>query len=159
MPIVCFVHVSFTTLQQVNLPYILWVTAYNTTFVLGYLLLDIYFAPSPTQSNMLRPKKLKSERLDVDPRVPPSPQVVAAAPLLEAVNKNGLALFLFVRSFLRFSPTSHDHMQANILTGFVNLTIRTMYTSDFWAMVILSGYAYAVCTAAWTFRGRRVINL
>ena len=29
--------------EQANLPYVLWVAAFNTTFLLGYLLIDTYF--------------------------------------------------------------------------------------------------------------------
>jgi glucosaminylphosphatidylinositol acyltransferase len=55
-----------------NLPYVLWVIAYNTTFLLGYLLIQILFFGLNT------------------------PHVEAVPYTLEAINRNGLALFLLV---------------------------------------------------------------
>ncbi|KAI9462017.1 GWT1-domain-containing protein [Lactarius psammicola] len=107
--------------RLVNLPYVLWVAAYNTTFLLGYLLLDLAFFPTPLAKSTPMP----------------------APPLLEAVNRNALAVFLL----------------ANVATGAVNLSMRTMYTSDGWAMVVLAAYAFGVCVFAWAVRGRRVWKL
>ncbi|KAL1715795.1 GWT1-domain-containing protein [Schizophyllum commune] len=125
--------------RMVNLPYILWVAAYNTTAILGYLALDLLFFPRP-------------ERYDPTSGLKRSPMAggqtkeyaQAQAPaLLEAINKNGLALFLL----------------ANLLTGIINLTTQTMYASDTKAMVILTAYAGVVCWVAWAVRGRRVVKL
>jgi len=63
-----------------------------------------------------------------------------AAELLEAINLNGLALFLL----------------ANVMTGVVNLALPTMYASDVKAMGILLGYSGLVCTVAWACRGSRL---
>lgn len=35
------------------------------------------------------------------------------------------------------------------MTGLINLTIPTMYTSDWGAMFILSVYSVGVCAVAW----------
>ncbi|KAL1726660.1 GWT1-domain-containing protein [Schizophyllum commune] len=125
--------------RMVNLPYILWVAAYNTSAILGYFALDLLFFPRP-------------ERYDPTSGLKRSPgaggqnkeYAQAQAPaLLEAINKNGLALFLL----------------ANLLTGTINLTTQTMYASDTKAMVILTAYAGVVCWVAWAVRGRRVVKL
>ncbi|KAL1666236.1 GWT1-domain-containing protein [Schizophyllum commune] len=125
--------------RMVNLTYILWVAAYNTTAILGYFALDLLFFPRP-------------ERYDPTSGLKRSPgagggakeYAQAQAPaLLEAINKNGLALFLL----------------ANLLTGTVNLTTQTMYASNTKAMVILIAYAGVVCWVAWAVRGRRVVKL
>ncbi|KAK7053023.1 Glucosaminyl phosphatidylinositol (GlcN-PI) nositol acylation protein [Paramarasmius palmivorus] len=118
--------------RLVNLSYILWVSAYNTSFILGYMVLDMAFF------SKARPSKSSKSSMDEpirDPGIPP--------PLLSAINKNALPVFLL----------------ANVATGVINLTIPTLDTSDFWAMVILGGYSYALCAVAWMFRGKRLLQL
>ncbi|KAI0922579.1 hypothetical protein AcV5_009512 [Taiwanofungus camphoratus] len=123
--------------RLVNLQYILWVSAYNTTFLLGYLFLDLFFFPSPlSRSTYSSVSKLK---------VHPDPtalskhdnrgcEVERGAPaLLEAVNRNGLVLFLL----------------ANIATGLINLSMATMYMLDWAAMLVLSLYASGISGVAW----------
>ncbi|KAH9053158.1 GWT1-domain-containing protein [Lactarius vividus] len=148
--------------RLVNLPYILWVAAYNTTFLLCYMLLDLAFFPTPLAKSTYSPVSgLKVVRRPSDddndkargatsPLVPPyramtssGPSPMPAPPLLEAINRNSLAVFLL----------------ANVATGVVNLSMRTMYASDGWAMGVLSAYAFGVCVFAWVVRGRRVWKL
>src|SRR5438477_1765453 len=73
--------------NKANLPYILWVAAVNTTFILAFVLLDMYYFPvSATKS-----KKAQTSRLTVPDKIPDisgaSPAVQASL-LLEAINKN-----------------------------------------------------------------------
>ncbi len=105
-----YIAVGLTCLQA-NLPYMLWVAAYNTTFLLSYLVIELLFSPD---------------------RPVPS--------LLEAINENGLAIFL----------------AANLLTGLINLSMKTMYADDFTSMIVLVGYSGAVCSIAWLGRGYRL---
>nr|GAT42781.1 predicted protein [Mycena chlorophos] len=97
--------------QLANLPYVLWIVAFNTSFILGYLLLDMAFYPAP--------KVLKKRPTDAPApassyfAAEPGTRVVAtdrAPPLLEALNKNGLPVFLL----------------ANVGTGIVNLSMQTI---------------------------------
>lgn len=87
---------------QVNLPYVAWVCAFNTTIILGYLLLDLVFFPSPLSKSIYSPtSKLKVQPdpvvLSHGRRSPRGPDDIAtAAPLLEAINRNGLVFFLLV---------------------------------------------------------------
>ncbi|KAI9438149.1 GWT1-domain-containing protein [Lactarius indigo] len=152
--------------RLVNLPYILWVAAYNTTFLLCYMLLDLAFFPTPLAKSTYSPVSgLKVVRRPSDdddddrtlspasPLVPPyrattttmssGPSPMPAPPLLEAINQNSLAVFLL----------------ANVATGAVNLSMRTMYASDGRAMGVLAAYAFGVCVFAWAVRGRRVWKL
>jgi glucosaminylphosphatidylinositol acyltransferase len=87
-----------------NLPYILWVIAYNTTFLLGYLIVQLLFFNYNT------------------------PNADAVPYTLEAINRNGLSLFLL----------------ANVLTGLVNMTINTLEASNIKAMAMLSLYALVI---------------
>ncbi|KAH9919571.1 GWT1-domain-containing protein [Fomitopsis serialis] len=116
--------------RLVNLQYILWIAAYNVSFILGYMCLDLAFFASPLSKSTYSPySKLKVQH---DPGSAPA--------LLDAINKNGLALFLL----------------ANLATGIVNLSMKTMYASDAVAMAVLSAYALAICGVAWVFRNRRL---
>ncbi|KAJ4491171.1 GWT1-domain-containing protein [Lentinula edodes] len=122
--------------RMVNISYIFWICAYNVSFILAYLLLDMVFFPSPSTTSKTKKKIDQNSASSLHPILP----TAIPHPLLDAVNKNGLVVFLV----------------ANIATGLVNLTIPTMYTSDLWAMVILCGYSYAICTTAWVLRGVRL---
>ena len=90
-----------------NLPYVLWTAAYNSTFLFTYLVIELLLSPTP-----------------------PTP------PLLEAINANGLVIFLI----------------ANLLTGLINLSMKTMYADGLTSLVVLVGYSAAVCTSAWLLR-------
>ncbi len=103
--------------RMANLQYVVWIAAYNATFILGYLVLDLAFFASPLSRSVYSPtSKLK---LHPDPRLLSATRhtVVAGAgagvdrrreagaeasvgaqPLLEAINMNGLVLFLLVRA-------------------------------------------------------------
>jgi phosphatidylinositol glycan class W len=103
-------HFVFTIVLQVptsrrttNLPFVLWALAHNMTI----LLLLEYVATNDNKS----------------PIIPC---------ILNAVNRNGLAVFLI----------------SNILTGLVNLTVDTLHASNEKAMVILLLYLAAVCGSA-----------
>lgn len=99
-----------------NLPYVLWIAAFNTSFLFAYLALQTSVSQSKAGSG-------------------------AGAPaLFEAVNKNGLAVFLV----------------ANLLTGGVNLTMDTIRTGHAKAMVVLISYLAVVLLVAWALRGRRL---
>jgi len=133
--------------RLVNLPYVTYVAAFNTSFLLGYLILDLVFFPSPMSKSVYSP----NSGLKVQPPDRASSHTArglllghglggGAPKLLDAINKNGLVFFLV----------------ANVTTGLVNFTIPTMYMSDAWAMVVLVGYTFWMCVAAWLCRGRKL---
>lgn len=92
--------------------------AYNTTFLLGYLIIEIAFFP-----------------VSLSPADTP-----AVPPLLDAINKNGLAVFLL----------------ANLGTGLVNVSMKTMYASDTVALGVLVAYSGGISALAWAGRGFRL---
>ncbi|KAF9224938.1 GWT1-domain-containing protein [Gyrodon lividus] len=123
--------------RMANLSYILWIVAFNTSFVLGYYLLDMLFFPARI-SKLKDPSDPSGKRiLQEDPT---TSRTKFAPALLEALNKNGLATFLL----------------ANVATGLVNLSFPTMYTSNGKAVLILTGYSFGVSVFAWSFRNRRL---
>ncbi|GAB1520319.1 Glucosaminyl phosphatidylinositol (GlcN-PI) nositol acylation protein [Rhizoctonia solani] len=135
-----------------NTMYVLWVTAFNTTFLVGYVLLEGIWGGSPrgqpAASDRLRGSSPKGFAPSF--KLPGGSDSIRNGPndsgtsgLLEAVNLNGLALFLV----------------ANIATGLVNMTIRTMYVPDGQAMLVLFGYTFAFSLCAWAFRGRRILSM
>ncbi|KAJ4473893.1 GWT1-domain-containing protein [Lentinula aciculospora] len=127
-----------------NLPYVIWTAAYNTSFVMFYLILD-NLAP-------LKTKRAHASRTSPSSlHLPPSSYFTNAVtkseseapPLLQAINLNGLALFLL----------------ANVATGLINLSMATMYASNSVAMVVLSAYSFSLCSVAWLCRKRRLWKL
>ena len=86
-----------------NLQYVIWIAAYNSTFILGYLVLDLVFFPSPLSRSVYSPtSKLKvhpnatRHELGAERGKEAAAGGGGAQPLLEAINKNGLVLFLLV---------------------------------------------------------------
>ncbi|KAF8584602.1 GWT1-domain-containing protein [Ramaria rubella] len=135
-----------------NARYVFWVAAFNTTFITAYLALDIIFYPPRLEqkalqrkpSNLLSPSSSPSAQRASEP----ASSIDTASPrkasiLLEAINMNGLPLFLL----------------ANIATGLINLMVQTMYSSDTEAMVILSLYAFGISAVAWVTKEKRIWKL
>ncbi|KAG5639550.1 hypothetical protein H0H81_012221 [Sphagnurus paluster] len=126
--------------RMVNVPYIFWVAAFNTSFILGYILLDMCFFSSRSVYSQKSKLKVPVEMsMDHPDR---RQQMQSAPPLLEAINKNGLLLFLV----------------ANLATGMINLSFSTMYMSDSPAMAILGTYTFGLCWVAWIFRSRKILR-
>ena len=94
-----------------NMPYALWVSAFNNAQLFLFCLLETIFFPSVHRASG---KDGEAERVSF-----------ATSHVLKAFNKGGLAIFLV----------------ANLLTGAVNLSVPTLDVSTAQAMAILIGYA------------------
>lgn len=101
-----------------NLPYMLWVVAFNTVQVFAFCLVDTVFFPA-----FYNAQETRAER---------EAYQTATSRVLRAYNRNGLALFLV----------------ANLLTGLVNITVPTLDVSQMEAMGILLAYAAVVTAVA-----------
>ncbi|KAK4241820.1 GPI-anchored wall transfer protein 1 [Achaetomium macrosporum] len=101
-----------------NLPYMLWVVASNSTLVLAFCLVDTLFFPA-----FYKAQDAKAEKEAYD---------TATSRVLRAYNRNGLAIFLL----------------ANLLTGLVNMTVRTLDVISITTMAILVGYMGALTAVA-----------
>jgi phosphatidylinositol glycan class W len=99
-----------------NLPYFLWISAFNCTQITAFCLVETIFFPQVYKNTDFSPKAENEIYKQATSRV------------LEAYNRNGLAIFLI----------------ANLLTGLVNLTVPTLHVSNTQAMGILLVYAAAL---------------
>ncbi|KAF9044961.1 GPI-anchored wall transfer protein 1 [Panaeolus papilionaceus] len=134
--------------RMVNAPYIFWIAAFNTSFLLSYLVILDMWIYSTTRENPKSKHHKTPEAAAQYLRIQQEQQALypiqSAAPgnpphLLHVINRYGLWIFL----------------GANVLTGLINLTISTMYTSDLKAIFILSLYSIAVCAVPWYIEGRK----
>jgi len=137
-------------------PYTAWVAAYNTSFLLGYLLL----APAPRARTVYSPhSKLKS----ASPSQPNldnsssqgtmrdrSGELSETATLLEAGTAMA-SLYFYCILFKLGTPQTRLIIglscpaQAKQATGLINLSMRTMDASDKHAMIILSLVYSRIC--------------
>ncbi|KAL3469658.1 GWT1-domain-containing protein [Aspergillus californicus] len=103
-----------------NMPYVLWVAAFNNAQLFLFCLIEMLFFPSASRAP-------KSEQAEEAERTS-----FATSPILKAFNRGGLAIFLV----------------ANLLTGVVNLTVPTLDVNNGQAMVILVIYATVITAIA-----------
>ncbi|KAI0976552.1 GWT1-domain-containing protein [Xylaria arbuscula] len=101
-----------------NLPYILWIAAFNTAQLTACCIIETIFFPAFYDST--------------DTKTEQEAYNAATSTVLRAYNRNGLALFLI----------------ANLLTGLVNMTVPTLDVGLAASMGILVGYATVLTTAA-----------
>ncbi len=125
-----------TSRRLANLPYVLWVAAFNTSFLLCYVLIYLFVLQPVEQSTDSAAQSSTQHGQDVTPADPVTPG------LLADLNRHSLTVFL----------------AANLLTGLVNVTTQTMYTRDSVALIILLMYTGACCALArlLTARGFRL---
>ena len=88
--------------------------AFNTSFILAYFLLDLFFFPSPLSTSIYSPtSKLKvpkeRRKFPTEAQTPPAKDAPA---LLQATNQNGLSVFLLVSEF-----TISDKSELTGITG------------------------------------------
>ncbi|KAL4880175.1 GWT1-domain-containing protein [Aspergillus karnatakaensis] len=103
-----------------NMPYVLWVAAFNNAQLFLFSLIETVFFPTVHRA-VASSKNEEAERT-----------AFATSPIMKAFNRGGLAVFLV----------------ANLLTGGVNLTIPTLDVQDGQAMLILVGYAAVITGVA-----------
>ena len=97
-----------------NLPYVLWVNAFNNAQLLLFCLIETAYFPGVCRTQ--------------DPDL----TTKSTSTIMQAFNKNGLAVFLI----------------ANLMTGMVNLSLNTLDMGYLSAMGILIGYAACVTAVA-----------
>ncbi|KAM5355390.1 hypothetical protein ACJ41O_002036 [Fusarium nematophilum] len=104
--------------RMANLPYVLWVVAFNSLQLLGFAIVDTIFFPAFYNAQDARTEKEAYEK--------------ATSRVIRAYNRNGLAVFLL----------------ANLLTGLVNMTFRTLDATPAQTIAILVAYMATVTGAA-----------
>ncbi|KIW70461.1 hypothetical protein PV04_02729 [Phialophora macrospora] len=105
-----------------NLPYVLWVVAFNTAQLFLFGLVEAW---GPQFSYPLPMSQVGAKEQD-------QARTTATSTILRVFNGNGLAAFLV----------------ANLLTGLVNLSFNTLDMAPARAMALLIGYAVAVTAVA-----------
>ena len=105
--------------RMANLPYVLWIAAFNNCQILAFYLIEAYLFPGLYDSKLSKESKNKKQR-------------DATSHILRSFNRNGLAIFLV----------------ANLLTGLVNLTLPTLQMGDLSAMAVLILYMGSVAGVA-----------
>ena len=108
----------FVSRRMANLAYIVWVCAFNTTQLLLFNIVERVMFP-----NVHKASTRQAEQQRVRD---------ATSWVMHSFNRNGLALFLL----------------ANLLTGGINLTVKTLRMGDVEAMAILLGYIGTLSTVA-----------
>lgn len=126
-----------TSRRLANLAYVLWVAAFNTSFLLGYVLIYMTILQPIEQQPS---DAVSAERMSLPSSS--SSMMMMTVGILEDLNRHSLTVFL----------------AANLLTGLVNLTVQTMYVGDAAAVAIVLAYTAACCALArWlTLRGFRL---
>ncbi|OBZ91195.1 GPI-anchored wall transfer protein 1 [Choanephora cucurbitarum] len=105
---------NYVSRRMANLPYILWVVAFNVTLITSLVYVESKIATKGRAPSML-----------------------------DALNINGLFTFLL----------------ANLLTGTVNLSIRTLYVSDLTASIVNIAYMLIVCFVPWILWNRYQVKI
>ena len=98
-----------------NLPYFLWIAAFNSTQILAFCAIETLFFPALNKSGTNQKEEEEVYK-------------ASTSRVLEAFNRNGLFIFLI----------------ANLMTGVVNLTVPTLHVTDLEAMGILVAHAAIV---------------
>ncbi|PFH57805.1 hypothetical protein XA68_14549 [Ophiocordyceps unilateralis] len=101
-----------------NLPYVAWVAAFNSLQLLAFCCIDAVFFPAFYSAVGVKAEK-EAYR-------------AATSRVLRAYNRNGLAIFLV----------------ANLLTGLVNMTVRTLDAGPAMTMGVLLAYTATVTALA-----------
>ena len=104
--------------RMANLAYVVWVCGFNTAQLLLFNMIENVLFP-----DLYEAKDKKTERQRVRD---------ATSRVMHAFNRNGLALFLI----------------ANLLTGAVNMGLKTLYMDEMQAMVVLVVYIGTICGVA-----------
>lgn len=119
-----------TSRRLANLPYVLWVAAFNTSFLLCYVMVYMLILQPVEQQE-------QQEQQEQRQSTPTQQRDSVTALILQDLNRHSLTVFL----------------AANLLTGLVNLTLKTMYIRDAVAVVILLAYTGICCgLARWLTR-------
>ncbi|KAL4986780.1 GPI-anchored wall transfer protein 1 [Aspergillus falconensis] len=103
-----------------NMPYVLWVAAFNNAQLFLFCLIETILFPSVHRASGSG-KNEEAKRI-----------AFATSPIMKAYNSGGLAVFLI----------------ANLLTGAVNLAVPTLDMGNAQAMAILVGYAALITGVA-----------
>ncbi|KAG8924357.1 Glucosaminyl phosphatidylinositol (GlcN-PI) nositol acylation protein [Tulasnella sp. 418] len=167
-----------------NLPYVLWTTAVNSSFILGFMVLEILFSPRVPKQNPVTPpsplieaspisspsrsfeglkltangeKRRVSEEGRLSARTSEEEEAGEYLPPPPKTAPPALKAPLLTEAINKNSMTMF--LLSNLMTGAINKSYETMYASDSVAMWILTTYTVVCCAIMWAARGKKLINL
>ncbi|KAK3705109.1 Glucosaminyl phosphatidylinositol (GlcN-PI) nositol acylation protein [Vermiconidia calcicola] len=108
----------FVSRRMANLAYVIWVCAFNSAQLLIFCAIECVVF-----RDLYKAKDPETERQRVGD---------ATSKVMHAFNRSSLAMFLL----------------ANLLTGLINMSVRTLYMGDVQAMAILVAYIGTICAVA-----------
>ncbi len=108
-------HLEPVSRRMANLPFIIWMLAYNVQLLASYLAVDICCIVLQ-ESGYINKLAKKDARRGVE------------ICLLEATNRNGLSYFLL----------------ANLLTGAINMSMATLHATPMQGLVVISTYMFVL---------------
>ncbi|XP_045159757.2 phosphatidylinositol-glycan biosynthesis class W protein-like [Mercenaria mercenaria] len=145
--IVCWVlmyftgkHVEPVSRRFANLAYLLWMVAFNSMLMFAFLVFDIAVTCLSHLCRIAKKKESPDHKPETDTATPGDDY--NTCDLISAINYNGLFYFLL----------------ANLLTGLVNMSVKTIYQSNLVAMTILTGYMFLLSSVLY-FLYRKKISL
>ncbi|KAI9594632.1 GWT1-domain-containing protein [Syncephalis fuscata] len=117
--------------RMTNLPYVLWIVAFSLSFMAVLHIMELILAPIEkvkltklaTSAKIVEMKPNEYQRLLCRLQTPF---------ILDAINNHSMKIFLL----------------ANLSTGLVNFSMRTLYASSITSMAVLSAYLLFICLAA-----------
>ncbi|WAR24413.1 PIGW-like protein [Mya arenaria] len=118
----CGKHVEKVSRRFANLAYLLWVVAFNSLLMLAFLMFDIALFILNHVTRLSRKQESPDGKDTAE--VAPISEGYRTCDLISAISYNGLFYFMF----------------ANLLTGLVNMSMKTIYQSNVVAYLVVTFY-------------------
>ncbi|KAH3693188.1 phosphatidylinositol-glycan biosynthesis class W protein-like [Dreissena polymorpha] len=130
-------HVEKVSRRFANLAYLLWVVGFNTLLLVSFLVFDIAVFCLNHVSRLARKQESPDSK---DVQLPPPVEGYSTCATISAISYNGLFYFMF----------------ANLLTGLVNMSMKTIYQSTTVGIAVLTCYMFVLSTVTYFLYTRKI---